>query len=117
MNSDDWMILVLPTILKVALTAYQCISDLVKSFPYAKNQSRFACEDINVPLQPEYPPVFPVSDQQAVVIPQQITAYLSTVQTIPPALISCTDSHFIIDTGASLTVTNHKDDFLASPKP
>jgi hypothetical protein len=49
------------TVLRAALTAYHCVSDL-------QQPVLDASRNVTEPLQPAYPPDCPVSDQQATVI-------------------------------------------------
>jgi hypothetical protein len=67
-------------------------------------------------LAVHYTPTWPISCNNALQVRRSLEAYSATNQGFPTPFTS-DEVTFVIDTGASITVTNCKGDFMAPPQP
>jgi hypothetical protein len=67
-------------------------------------------------LAVHYTPTWPISCNNALQVRRSLEAYSAANQGFPTPFTS-DEVTFVIDTGASITVTNCKGDFMAPPKP
>lgn len=113
----------IPHAMMAALTEYQCMQDLPSSF----TPPRYDCTDTRP--QPTTQPCITVcissmhsspardlSTEVASLLCEEISAYLTAWSASPVAFTP--DAHtFIIETGASITITNSLTDYLNPPRP